>query len=66
MKTSNPMTDIEIYEMTCRMEEYGGSFVVALAYAMRKADVTNKKRLIDAFPEYVNEYGPNSKFPVFK
>jgi hypothetical protein len=60
------MTDVEFYEMICRMEEYGGSFVVALSYALRKADVRNKQRLINAFPEYVEEYGPNSKLPVFK
>ena len=58
------MTDIEVYEMICRMETYGGSFVVALANAMRKADRRNKDTLILAFPEYVKEYGPNSKFPV--
>jgi hypothetical protein len=58
------MTDIEVYEMICRMETYGGSFVVALANAMRKADARNKNTLILAFPDYVSEYGPNSKFPV--
>jgi hypothetical protein len=58
------MTDIEVYEMICRMETYGGSFVVALANAMRKADVWNRNTLIVAFPNYVSEYGPNSKFPV--
>jgi hypothetical protein len=59
------MTDIEMYEMMNRMESFGGSFVVALANAMRKADVANKNRLILAFPEYVKEYGPDSKFPAY-
>ncbi len=58
------MSDIELYEMICRMEAFGGSFVVALAGAMRKADRSNKNRLILAFPEYMQEYGPESKFPL--
>lgn len=58
------MTYDEVYDMILRMEMYGGSFVVALAHAMRKADSFNKNKLILAFPEYVKEYGPDSKFPV--
>ena len=58
------MTDIQVHEMICRMETYGGSFVVALANAMRKADRSNKNKLILAFPDYVDMYGPDSKFPV--
>jgi hypothetical protein len=58
------MTDTEVYEMICRMKEYGGSFVVALANAFQSADIQNKQRLIDAFPDYVSEYGPTSKFPM--
>jgi hypothetical protein len=46
------------------MEKYGGSFVVTLSSAMRLADSKNKQKLIDAFPEYVEEYGPNSKFTI--
>ena len=60
------MTDVEVYEMMNRMESFGGSFVVALANAMRKADWSNKNRLIFAFPEYVKEYGPDSKFPAYE
>ena len=58
------LTYDEVYDMICRMEAYGGSFIVALAGALRKADQSNKNRLILAFPDYVKEYGPNSKFPV--
>jgi hypothetical protein len=58
------MTDTEVYEMICRMQEYGGSFVVALANALQCADRKNKQRLIDAFPDYVNEYGPTGRFSV--
>lgn len=56
------MTDIELYETMERMKNYGGSFVVALSNAMRFADSSNKQKLINAFPEYMEEYGPNSRF----
>jgi len=60
------MTNFEVYEMMNRMESFGGSFVVALAGAMRKADPINKNKLLLAFPEYVKEYGPESKFSTQK
>jgi hypothetical protein len=59
------MTDIEFHEMTNRMLQYGGSFVQALAHAMVKADRSNRNKLIVAFPEYVKEYGPESKLPAY-
>ena len=40
------MTYDEVYDMILRMEAYGGSFVVALAGAMRRADSFNKNKLI--------------------
>ena len=58
------MTYDEVFQMTTRMEKYGGSFVKALASAFKVADPTNRQKLIDAFPNYVNEYGPSSKLAV--
>lgn len=58
------LTFNEISDMISRMEKYGGSFVVALANAFKYADPDNRKKLINTFPNYVNEYGPNSKFTV--
>lgn len=55
------MTDTEIFELTERMVQYGGSFVQALGICIRRADRTNKQKLLDTFPEYVQEYGPQSK-----
>jgi len=54
----------EISDMISRMEKYGGSFVVALANAFKYADPDNRRKLLSTFPNYVNEYGPNSKFTV--
>lgn len=38
------------------MEKYGGSFVAALATAMRRADTQNFWKLRLAFPEIWNQY----------
>ena len=38
------------------MEQYGGSFVKALAVCFMKADFDNTNRLFKAFPEYVEQY----------
>lgn len=54
----------EIWQMISRMEKYGGSFVVALANAFKFADPSNREKLLNAFPEYVNEYGPNSSLSL--
>lgn len=38
------------------MERFGGGFVVALAFAWRKADHANHVKLYHAFQEYYQEY----------
>lgn len=38
------------------MELYGGSFVKALAELYWKADELNKRRLLQAFPDYFQKY----------
>ena len=58
------MNDTEIFEMTERMEKFGGSFVAALSRAIRCADFSNKNKIFQAFPNYVEEYGPNGRFAV--
>jgi len=54
----------ELWKMISRMEKYGGSFVQALANAFKYADPTNREKLLNAFPDYVNQYGPNSTFSL--
>lgn len=39
---------------------HGGSFYRSLANALQKADPTNRMRLLTAFPEIVQLYGPDS------
>ena len=52
--------------MITLMDQYGGSFVSALAQALRYADPTNRQRLLDAFPDLVAKYGPSSSFAQVK
>ena len=56
------LTDREVNVMTEAMLVYGGSFAQKLAHLMRVADSTNLQRLIDAFPDFVSKYGPETHF----
>jgi len=58
------MTPNELHQLICSMESKGGSFISALAQALRYADPTNRVRLINAFPDVVEKYGPNGMFAV--
>lgn len=49
---ANP-TDEQVIDM---MEQYGGSFVKAIAKAFRCADLVNTAKLKATFPEYWNQY----------
>jgi 2-oxo-4-hydroxy-4-carboxy--5-ureidoimidazoline (OHCU) decarboxylase len=60
------MTSTQLYAMITLMDQYGGSFVSALAQALRYADPTNRQRLLDAFPDLVAKYGPGTKFAQIK
>ena len=48
-----PEKDWEMYEA---MKKYGGSFVVALAEVLARADSSNYSKLENAFPEYFAQY----------
>jgi hypothetical protein len=59
------MTDLNYsnrYQLTEAMIRYGGSFFQKLASAMRSADSTNFQRILDCFPEILDQYGPDSRF----
>lgn len=56
------MTHQDYYILTETMRKYGGHFMSKLADAICVADSSNKKKLIDAFPEVVTTYGPGSRF----
>jgi len=44
------------------MTKYGGGFVSGLALAFSRADTGNASRLIQAFPEIFQQFGPGSPF----
>jgi 2-oxo-4-hydroxy-4-carboxy--5-ureidoimidazoline (OHCU) decarboxylase len=60
------MTSTELHAMIARMDSYGGSFVSSIAQALRFADPTNRQRLLDAFPDLVQQYGPEGRFAQAK
>lgn len=55
------MTYEEFHQLTENMMK-GGSFVSTLAQALRYADPINRDRLLNAFPDVVERYGPNGMF----
>jgi len=57
------MTHEEFHKLTDNMMQ-GGAFVSSLARAMRYADPTNRNRLLNAFPDVIERYGPNGMFAV--
>ena len=48
-----PLDQIDVFEA---MEASGGSFIKALAGAMRAADLANLGRLVTAFHDYWEQY----------
>ncbi len=48
-------------EIIGAMKTYGGSFAKSLAIAMCHADGTNLKRLIAAFPDFMQNYSDIAK-----
>jgi hypothetical protein len=56
------MNDSQIYSTFLTAAEFGGSFYSSLGASGLKADVQNKARLLLAFPELVDKYGPESLF----
>ena len=60
-KGLSPDCDEHAYYQTCKtMQEFGGHFASRLADAMLYADSTNRRRIIEAFPDLMIKYGPGS------
>lgn len=58
------MTPTELTQFICTLETRGGSFCAAFAQTLRYADPCNRTRLLEAFPDLVEKYGPNGMFAV--
>lgn len=55
-------TSDDFYIFAETMRRYGGGFCKKLADAFCAADSSNKQKIIAAFPELVENYGPGSRF----
>lgn len=49
-------TDDQIYRAACAMRTFGGSFASAIGEALQVADLNNRDRLVQAFPELLEKY----------
>ena len=56
------MTPDEINATLLTACRFGGGFISRLAEAGLHADPSNRQRLIDAFPELIQAYGPTTTF----
>lgn len=54
------MHESDMRTMREAMDRFGGSFVCGFSVALMHADRENARRLLDAFPELVQRYGPGS------
>ena len=54
--------DPSIYDTLERMEAHGGGFVSRLVSLFRHADLDNKKRILETWPELFEEFGPKGMF----
>lgn len=52
----NKYSDQELYRAACAMRTFGGSFAAAIGEALQVADLSNRDRLVNAFPELVEKY----------
>jgi hypothetical protein len=59
---ADPEENDELSKTLDLMERHGGAFVSSLATCIRKADLGNKTRLLRAFPEIFEQYGPSGIF----
>jgi hypothetical protein len=56
------MTKIQALHTLFTMKRFGGNFEQCLAIAAINADPDNRQRLLTAFPEVENNYGPASQW----
>jgi len=60
------MTNSDFHDTMLCMERYGGTFMTKMADALRYADPMNRERILFAFPEIAETYGPTSPFQPTK
>lgn len=61
------MTESELHDTLETAITFGGKFMATLARAVHYADSVNRQRLLEAFPEIIDRYGPQTDhFAVYK
>ena len=56
------LTPQQLHRTFLAMERHGGGFCSRLAAAWYAADPGNRRRLEDAFPHLIDDFGPNSAY----
>ena len=56
------MTSHDHYLFAETMRAFGGHFCAKLADAYSAADLSNKAKILNAWPELLEKYGPESRF----
>ena len=56
------LTNDQTYRLCEVMRKYGGHFCTKFADLLSVADASNRQRLLEAFPELVEKYGPGGMF----
>ena len=56
------LTSEQFHSMLGTVRRNGGNFAVKLADCLAAADPINRQRLLDAFPELIERFGPESIF----
>jgi|ETNvirenome_6_85_1030632.scaffolds.fasta_scaffold104785_2 hypothetical protein len=52
------LSDQDIFDLTETALKRGGSFEQAMAHALRRADPTNKRLILETWPQLVSKFGP--------
>lgn len=60
--TVTTLTREQLYYTFASMYRHGGGFCASLAQAWCKADPNNKRRIERAFPDLLEDFGPNSHY----
>ena len=52
----------QTYKLCETLRKYGGGFCTKFADLLSVADQSNRQRLLSAFPDIIEKYGPGSMF----
>jgi len=59
--SDTPTLATDVYGITRAMDRYAGNWGRHFSALLKASDPSNRQRLLDAFPELVQRYGPGSR-----